>query len=60
MPFVSKAQQRFMYAKHPAIAKRWEDVTPSIKSLPGHVKRSNQLTAIQKASSAKADKELVD
>ena len=23
MPFVSEAQRRFMYAKHPEIAKRW-------------------------------------
>jgi hypothetical protein len=23
MPFKSKAQRAFMYAKHPAIAKRW-------------------------------------
>lgn len=25
MPFRSEAQRRFMYARHPAIAKRWED-----------------------------------
>lgn len=24
MPFESEKQRRFMYAKHPAIAKRWE------------------------------------
>lgn len=28
MPFKSKAQRRFMYAKHPKIAKRWERHTP--------------------------------
>lgn len=27
MPFRSKAQQRFMFAKHPRIAKRWAKVT---------------------------------
>jgi hypothetical protein len=25
MPFKSEKQRRFMYAKHPEIAKRWED-----------------------------------
>jgi hypothetical protein len=34
MPFESKAQQRFMFAKHPRMAKRWADHTPDIKSLP--------------------------
>lgn len=34
MPFKSKAQQRFMFAKHPRIAKRWAKETPDIKSLP--------------------------
>lgn len=33
MPFVSKAQRRMMYAKHPEIAKRWEKETPN-KPLP--------------------------
>lgn len=39
MPFKSKAQARLMFAKHPDIAKRWEDKTPSIKALPNKVKR---------------------
>lgn len=34
MPFQSKAQQRFLYAKHPKIAARWADETPNIKRLP--------------------------
>lgn len=34
MPFKSKAQQKFMFAKHPKIAKRWADETKSMKSLP--------------------------
>lgn len=25
MPFKSEAQRKFMYAKHPAIAKRWAE-----------------------------------
>lgn len=39
MPFRSKAQQRFMFAKHPKIAKRWAKVTPSFKRLPNKVRR---------------------
>ncbi len=34
MPFESKAQQRFMFAKHPRVAKRWADHTPDMKKLP--------------------------
>lgn len=34
MPFKSKAQARFMFAKHPEMAKEWEAVTPSIGALP--------------------------
>jgi hypothetical protein len=41
MPFQSKAQQGFLFAKHPAIAKRWAAETPDIKSLPAHVKQGN-------------------
>lgn len=39
MPFESKAQQRYMFAKHPDIAKRWAGETPSIKKLPEHVQK---------------------
>ena len=41
MPFSSKAQQRFMFAKHPKIAKRWANETPNIKSLPEKKKKKN-------------------
>ena len=40
MPFESKSQQRFMFAKHPGIAKRWAHETPSIKKLPEKVKQA--------------------
>lgn len=40
MPFVSKSQQKFMFAKHPKIAKRWAEHTPDIKSLPEKVEKS--------------------
>lgn len=39
MPFKSKAQQRFMFAEHPEMAKEWADKTPDIKALPQHVKK---------------------
>ena len=38
MPFKSKAQARFMFAKHPAMAKEFAAATPSIKDLPQKVK----------------------
>lgn len=37
MPFKSKAQQRFMFAQHPEMAKRWAEHTPNIKDLPEKV-----------------------
>lgn len=37
MPFKSKAQQRFLFAKHPKIAKEFADETDDIKDLPEHV-----------------------
>jgi hypothetical protein len=38
MPMVSKAQNRWMWATHPKMAKEWADKTPNIKALPEHVK----------------------
>lgn len=37
MPFASQAQARFMFARHPGIAKEFAAATPSIKNLPQHV-----------------------
>lgn len=39
MPFKSRKQAKFMFAKHPKMAKKWADHTPSIKSLPNRKKR---------------------
>ena len=39
MPFKSKAQQGFMFAKHPKIAKRWAKETTRMKSLPARAKK---------------------
>jgi hypothetical protein len=38
MPFSSKAQARYMFAKHPKIAKEFAAKTPSIKALPNYAK----------------------
>jgi hypothetical protein len=42
MPFKSKAQARFMFAKKPKIAKEFAEATPSIKKLPQHVKKTKK------------------
>lgn len=36
MPYQSKAQVRYMHAKHPEIAKRWDGKYGVSKSLPKH------------------------
>lgn len=43
MPFKSSAQQRFMYANHPEIAKRWQAEYGTPKNLPQHVKKKRKL-----------------
>jgi len=37
MPFKSEAQRKYMYAKHPKLAKEFEKKTPKGKKLPKHV-----------------------
>lgn len=37
MPFESQAQRRFMFARHPKIAKKWAKHTRNIKGLPEKV-----------------------
>ena len=39
MPFVSKAQQKWMFINKPEMAKRWAKETPDIKNLPSRKKR---------------------
>ena len=34
MPFKSKQQRKFLHAKHPKIAKKWEKKTPKGAKLP--------------------------
>ena len=42
MPFKSKAQQGFMFAKHPRIAKEMASKTKSIKRLPARAKKKGK------------------
>ncbi len=49
MPFVSKAQRKYMYAKHPELAKEFEAATPKGKKLPQHVKPKGKATKKSKA-----------
>jgi len=43
MPFKSKAQARFMFAKKPELAKEFAEKTKSIKSLPQHVREKKEM-----------------
>jgi hypothetical protein len=38
MPFKSKAQEKWMWAKHPQMARQWENHTPDREALPVKVK----------------------
>lgn len=40
MPFRSEAQRRFLFAKHPDIAREFAAATPKGEKLPEHVKKS--------------------
>ena len=42
MPFKSKAQQRWMYANEPEMAKKWADHTSDHKSLPEKAKKKKK------------------
>ena len=40
MPFKSKAQRAYLFAKHPEVAKEFAAATPKGKKLPEHVKKN--------------------
>lgn len=42
MPFRSQAQRRWMHAKHPRMAARWEAHTPKGKKLPRRVSKARK------------------
>ena len=39
MPYKSEARRRFMHAKHPGVAARWDKKYPAKKKLPNRVRR---------------------
>jgi hypothetical protein len=39
MPFVSEAQRKFLWKKHPEIAERWAKEFPNQGKLPKHKKK---------------------
>ena len=47
MPFKSKAQEKFLFANKPEMAKEWADETPNIKSLPNKVKKMSTIVSDQ-------------
>jgi hypothetical protein len=48
MPFKSRAQRAYLYAKHPEIATEFEAATPKGKKLPAHVKQKGKHTVKRK------------
>jgi len=46
MPFKSKAQRKWMYSKHPTMAKRWEKHTTKVK-LPAKVRQDAAKAALK-------------
>ena len=50
MPFKSKAQQKFLYAKHPEIAEEFAEHTPksAYGKLPEHVSDKKKVKAKKK------------
>lgn len=45
MPFVSKAQRGYLFAKHPEVAKEFAAATPKGAKLPEHVRGSKKKSA---------------
>jgi len=39
MPFRSRQQQKYLYAKHPSVAKKFAKETPKGKKLPKYAKK---------------------
>jgi len=56
MPFKSEAQRRYMFAKHPKIAKRWSKETPKGEKLSDKITPED---TIKKATDAIAAMRLI-
>lgn len=48
MPMRSKAQRRFLHARHPDVADKFEKETPKGENLPEHVDGSRKKTQRKK------------
>ena len=48
MPFDSKAQARWMFAKKPEMAKEWAGKTRNFKDLPEHIARKKAIENYRK------------
>lgn len=48
MPFVSESQKRFMYAKHPDMAREFQAATPKDAMLPEKVDKKARMGAMQR------------
>jgi hypothetical protein len=46
-PFKSKAQEKYLFANEPGIAKRWAKETPDIKKLPEKKPAKEQKSGIK-------------
>jgi hypothetical protein len=55
MPFKSEKQRRFLWLKHPDIAKRWADEYPGQKNLPTYVSDKKEDKPKETAKSAALD-----
>jgi hypothetical protein len=48
VPFVSKAQRGYLFARHPEVAKEFAAATPKGAKLPEHVRSKSALIAAAK------------
>lgn len=59
MPFRSKRQMRYLFAKHPKIAKKWAKKTPDIGSLPETAPKSESyVSALNSIFDAQIDRKV--
>ena len=56
MPFRSKAQERWMFATKPEMAKRWASETSKNANLPNHVGAEKVANAMMKGKTGKGRK----
>lgn len=56
MPFKSRAQMRYLYAKHPEIAKRWQKEYGTPERMPYKVRGGDIEKRIAKATAPKNKK----